>query len=133
MEENMKTAGFVTLYTIARAASIGINATFAKCGYTFAGTLINNTQISGRIESMNVWYKNLPEHTWHPVSLTAKTSRMPAFAKTYSPHMTLCGHEYPRHCPAVQRGRTTGEFTSSIKGGSRWSHKDPCDLRQPRR
>jgi hypothetical protein len=36
-----------------------MNVTFARCGYRFAGTLINNTQISGRIESMNVWYKGL--------------------------------------------------------------------------
>lgn len=61
MEADMRAAGFATLYTIARAVSIGMNATFAKCGYEFGGTLVNNTQISGRIESMNVWYKNLPE------------------------------------------------------------------------
>jgi hypothetical protein len=36
-----------------------MNATFAKAGYSFGGTLINNTNISGDIESMNVWYKNL--------------------------------------------------------------------------
>jgi hypothetical protein len=28
-------------------------------GYLFAGTLTNNTNISGKIESMNVWYKSL--------------------------------------------------------------------------
>jgi putative beta-lysine N-acetyltransferase len=59
MEIDMKSAGFTTLYTIARALSPGMNITFARCGYTFSGTLINNTQISGGIESMNVWYKNL--------------------------------------------------------------------------
>lgn len=31
--------------------------TFARNGYTFSGTLLNNTDISGSIESMNVWYK----------------------------------------------------------------------------
>jgi hypothetical protein len=45
------------MFTIARARSTGMNVTFAKNGYSFAGTLINNTNISGRIESMNVWYK----------------------------------------------------------------------------
>jgi putative beta-lysine N-acetyltransferase len=59
MEADMQATGFATLYTIARAVSVGMNATFARCGYEFGGTLINNTQISGRIESMNVWYKNL--------------------------------------------------------------------------
>ncbi len=59
MEEDMQAAGFATLYTIARAASVGMNATFARCGYEFGGTLINNTHIAGRIESMNVWYKSL--------------------------------------------------------------------------
>ncbi len=37
----------------------GMNITFAKTGYTYAGTLINNTNISGRLESMNVWYKHI--------------------------------------------------------------------------
>ena len=59
MERDMQAAGFATLYTIARAVSVGMNVTFARCGYRFGGTLINNTQISGGIESMNVWYKNL--------------------------------------------------------------------------
>lgn len=59
MDIDMKNAGFATLYTIARALSAGMNITFARCGYTFSGTLVNNTQISGGIESMNVWYKNL--------------------------------------------------------------------------
>lgn len=59
MEDSMKNLGFKTLYTIARAKSYGMNATFAKAGYSFGGTLINNTNISGDIESMNVWYKNL--------------------------------------------------------------------------
>ncbi len=59
MEVDMKNANFATLYTIARALSAGMNITFARCGYTFSGTLVNNTQISGGIESMNVWHKNL--------------------------------------------------------------------------
>ena len=59
MESDMKATGFATLYTIARAVSVGMNVTFARCGYRFGGTLLNNTQISGDIESMNVWYKNL--------------------------------------------------------------------------
>ncbi|MFC2131613.1 putative beta-lysine N-acetyltransferase [Bacteroidota bacterium] len=59
MEEEMLKQGFKTLYTIARSHSAGMNITFAKNDYIFAGTLINNTNISGRIESMNVWYKTV--------------------------------------------------------------------------
>ena len=60
MEQAMPGLGISTLYTIARACSHGMNITFARCGYTYGGMLVNNTQISGAIESMNVWYKRLP-------------------------------------------------------------------------
>ena len=53
--------GIVTAFTIARAYSFGMNITFAKSGYRFGGTLTRNTQISGELESMNVWYKSLVE------------------------------------------------------------------------
>ncbi len=59
MEDAMRKKGFRTAYTIARALSPGMNITFSRSGYFFGGTLTNNTQISGRIESMNVWYKAL--------------------------------------------------------------------------
>ncbi len=59
MEAEMKKRGMLTAYTIARAESYGMNITFAKARYTYAGLLVNNTNISGGIESMNVWYKAL--------------------------------------------------------------------------
>jgi len=59
METVMTGKGIKTAYTIARAASAGINIIFSKQGYRFGGRLINNTNISGCIESMNVWYKTL--------------------------------------------------------------------------
>jgi putative beta-lysine N-acetyltransferase len=59
LEGLMAAADIKTCYTIARATSFGMNITFAGNRYTFAGTLINNTQISGSLESMNVWYKQL--------------------------------------------------------------------------
>ncbi len=59
MESKMRASGFKTAYTIARALSFGMNITFAKTGYQFGGTLINNTNISGNVESMNIWYKAL--------------------------------------------------------------------------
>lgn len=59
MEKDVKNSGIITAYTIARSYSYGMNITFAKHGYRFAGSLTNNTQISGDLESMNVWYKPL--------------------------------------------------------------------------
>jgi putative beta-lysine N-acetyltransferase len=61
MGRNAKESGFRLAYTIARAMSFGMNITFARHLYRYAGTLINNTHISGSIESMNVWYKPLQE------------------------------------------------------------------------
>jgi putative beta-lysine N-acetyltransferase len=59
MESKMCEMGFKTAYTIARASSYGINTIFSRYGYEYAGSLVNNTNISGSIESMNVWYKHL--------------------------------------------------------------------------
>ncbi|MEN7973576.1 MAG: putative beta-lysine N-acetyltransferase [Verrucomicrobiota bacterium] len=59
MEPEVIKHGIKTAYTIARAASPGMNITFARLGYSYGGRLINNTQISGHIESMNVWHKPL--------------------------------------------------------------------------
>ena len=59
LELQAKERGIQTAYTIARAISEGMNITFSKAGYTYGGRLKNNTDISGTIESMNVWYKAL--------------------------------------------------------------------------
>lgn len=59
MEDKVRVMGIKTAYTIARASSLGVNAAFAKLDYQYGGVLINNTNISGNIESMNVWYKKL--------------------------------------------------------------------------
>ncbi len=59
MEEAVHSLGIRSLFTIARAYSFGMNITFARDGYRFGGTLTNNTNISGSLESMNVWYKTL--------------------------------------------------------------------------
>jgi putative beta-lysine N-acetyltransferase len=59
MQEEMRQKNFHVAYTIARAVSYGMNITFSKLNYQFAGTLINNTNISGDLESMNIWYKIL--------------------------------------------------------------------------
>lgn len=59
MEEELKRKNYKTLYTIARLNSPGMNRTFINHGYHFSGTLKNNTNISGKIESMNVYYKTI--------------------------------------------------------------------------
>lgn len=59
MEKKAEKNGILTLYTIARSKSKGMNITFTKSGYSFGGKLINNTNICGKIQTMNVWYKNL--------------------------------------------------------------------------
>jgi putative beta-lysine N-acetyltransferase len=59
MEENMIGEGMKVAYTIARAASYPINRTFSRAGYSYGGRLVNNTNICGSLESMNVWYKAL--------------------------------------------------------------------------
>jgi len=59
MEQDMRRRGIRTAFTIARAYSFGMNITFSKHGYRFTGTLVNNTQIFGQLESMNIWFKAL--------------------------------------------------------------------------
>jgi len=59
MERNMRAKGLLVAYTIARAKSVGMNKSFAYAAYQYGGTLIRNTQICGKLESMNVWYKKL--------------------------------------------------------------------------
>ncbi|MCX9084830.1 MAG: putative beta-lysine N-acetyltransferase [Candidatus Methanoperedens sp.] len=59
MEKEMRKRKIKTAYTISRAVSYGINIIFVKMGYEYCGTLVNNTNISGNFESMNVWYKLL--------------------------------------------------------------------------
>ncbi|MGE4586636.1 MAG: putative beta-lysine N-acetyltransferase [Mangrovibacterium sp.] len=57
MEKEMAQIGIKTAYTIARLNSPGMNKTFIRSGYQYAGLLVNNTNIAGKIESMNVYYK----------------------------------------------------------------------------
>ena len=59
MERVMRTKGINTAYSITRAFSKVMNITFAKNGYQYSGTLKNDVNIAGKIESMNVWYKHL--------------------------------------------------------------------------
>lgn len=57
MESELRKRQINTAYTISRALSFSMNITFARTGYKYCGTLLNNTNISGHFESMHVWYK----------------------------------------------------------------------------
>ncbi|TGC11155.1 putative beta-lysine N-acetyltransferase [Methanolobus halotolerans] len=58
MEKEMSDRGMLTYYTIARAGSFGMNIVFSRNSYEYAGTLLKNTNIAGKLESMNIWYKS---------------------------------------------------------------------------
>jgi putative beta-lysine N-acetyltransferase len=72
MEGDLEKYGILTAFTIARAGSQGMNMVLKRGGYRYAGLLVNNTQISGRIESMTVWYKRLQERGDRTVALSAQ-------------------------------------------------------------
>ena len=55
----MRQEGMHTAFSIARALSLAMNTLFSRRGYTYGGTLVNNTNIAREIESMHVWYKRL--------------------------------------------------------------------------
>ena len=59
LETDLKKEGIRLAYTICRAGFGPINTVFAGAGYEFGGTLPNNTNICGSVESMNVWYNKL--------------------------------------------------------------------------
>ncbi|WP_370788557.1 putative beta-lysine N-acetyltransferase [Bacteroides nordii] len=59
MEYEMQRQGITTLYTIARLESVAMNKTFVRFGFNYVGTLLNNTNIAGKIESMNLYYKHI--------------------------------------------------------------------------
>jgi len=59
MENSMAKEEMRTAFSIARALSPAMSIVFASNNYDFGGTLYNNTNISGRIQSMNIWYKRL--------------------------------------------------------------------------
>lgn len=59
MERVVRDDDYHLAYTICRAEEPPVNILFSRGGYRYAGTLPNNTQISGGFESMNVWYKPL--------------------------------------------------------------------------
>ncbi len=59
LERELTTRGYICAYTMARARSYGMNAVFHGLGYTFMGRLVNNCDIYGAYEDMNIWVRRL--------------------------------------------------------------------------
>ncbi|MBU8582039.1 putative beta-lysine N-acetyltransferase [Bacillus paralicheniformis] len=59
LETDLKQAGIFYVYSIARAASFGMNASLYHLSYSYRGRLLNNCLIYKTIENMNIWCKNL--------------------------------------------------------------------------
>ncbi len=57
LEDEVKKQGSFNLYTLARAQSYGMNRVFHKLGYRYQGRLINNCDIAGSFEDMNLWVR----------------------------------------------------------------------------
>ncbi|TVR01720.1 MAG: putative beta-lysine N-acetyltransferase [Deltaproteobacteria bacterium] len=55
LEQDLAERGIMTAYTLARAMSAGMNVVFYRLGYEFCGRLINNCDIYGCFEDMNIW------------------------------------------------------------------------------
>ncbi|HEY0840408.1 MAG TPA: putative beta-lysine N-acetyltransferase [Vulgatibacter sp.] len=59
LEQDLRRMGYRCAYTLARAPSFGMNAAFHALGYEFNGRMINNCDIYGSFEDMNLWAKDL--------------------------------------------------------------------------
>ncbi|MCX7921888.1 MAG: putative beta-lysine N-acetyltransferase [Clostridia bacterium] len=59
LEADLKIKGFYTLYSLCRAIEPGINKALCKLDYKYTGTLVNNCDICGGFEDMNIWVKRL--------------------------------------------------------------------------
>ncbi len=59
LEVELKKRDYHCAYTMARARSYGMNNVFYRLNYEFLGRLINNCDIYGTYEDMNIWANNL--------------------------------------------------------------------------
>ncbi|AET68364.1 putative beta-lysine N-acetyltransferase [Desulfosporosinus orientis DSM 765] len=59
LETTLNTNHYITLFSLSRALSLGVNIVFSKHGYKFTGRQINNCHIMGKFEDMNIWVKRL--------------------------------------------------------------------------
>ncbi|MGE4232663.1 MAG: putative beta-lysine N-acetyltransferase [Bacteriovoracia bacterium] len=61
LEEELRRRHYICSYTMARARSFGMNNVFYRMGYEFLGRLVNNCDIYGAYEDMNIWVRNLQD------------------------------------------------------------------------
>jgi putative beta-lysine N-acetyltransferase len=59
LEKELIKQKITSAYTLARAKSSGMNRAFFRLGYEFSGRLLNNCDIFGEFEDMNIWVKKL--------------------------------------------------------------------------
>lgn len=59
LEDRLLERDVPNLFSLTRAQSIGMNHVIAKHGYEYRGTLVQNCDISGGYEDMNIWVKQL--------------------------------------------------------------------------
>ena len=59
LENDLRRRSYRCAFTLARAQSYGMNAAFHSLGYEFNGRLVNNCDIYGSFEDMNLWSKDL--------------------------------------------------------------------------
>ncbi|BCZ44470.1 putative beta-lysine N-acetyltransferase [Clostridium gelidum] len=59
LEVDLKKKGFRTLYSLSRAINPGVNIVLSKHNYKYTGRLVNNCNICGTFEDMNIWVKNI--------------------------------------------------------------------------
>jgi beta-lysine N6-acetyltransferase len=72
LEREIADKGYVCAYTMARSRSYGMNNVFYRLGYEFMGRLINNCDIYGDYEDMNIWVRDLrngPRNSVRPPSV----------------------------------------------------------------
>lgn len=59
LEREIAQRGYICAYTMARSRSYGMNNVFYRLGYEFLGRLVNNCDIYGAYEDMNIWVRDL--------------------------------------------------------------------------
>lgn len=59
LEKDLRRMDIKTAYTLARAKSVSMNKVFFRLDYEYSGRLINNCDIFGSYEDMNIWVKKL--------------------------------------------------------------------------
>jgi putative beta-lysine N-acetyltransferase len=59
IENDIRKMGFISAYSLSRAINPGINISLSKLSYDYTGRLVNNCDICGGFEDMNIWCKKL--------------------------------------------------------------------------